>query len=354
MGERRKLFSREESPKNNPPVDILGIETSCDETAAAVVRDGTAVLSNVVASQIRIHRQYGGVVPEVASRKHLENITDVVEAALQKAGVDFADLSGVAVTVGPGLIGPLLVGVAAAKAYAFARQIPLLAVNHLEAHIYANFLAHPSLIPPLVCLVVSGGHTSLVLVRKHLSYELLGSTRDDAAGEAFDKIARVLGLPYPGGPALEELARGGNPRAISFPRAWLGDESLDFSFSGLKTAVINYLRREQEKGKDVPLQDVAAGFQEAVVEVLVEKTLRAARAAGVWQVALAGGVAANLALRTLFQARARQEGIRLYFPPGDLCTDNAAMVACAGYYHYLAGRFAPLTQEAFARYPLIR
>jgi N6-L-threonylcarbamoyladenine synthase len=284
----------------------------------------------------------------------LENITGVVNAALQKAGVGFTDLSGIAVTVGPGLIGPLLVGVAAAKAYAFARQIPLLVVNHIEAHIYANFLAHPSLEPPFACLVVSGGHTSLVLVREHLCYELLGSTRDDAAGEAFDKIARVLGLPYPGGPAVEELAREGNPRAVSFPRAWLGEESLDFSFSGLKTAVINYLRQMKERGEDISPKDVAASFQEAAIEVLVEKTLRAARASGVIRVALAGGVAANLALRALFQTRAQEEGIQFYFPPRDLCTDNAAMVACAGYYHYLSGRFAPLNQEAFARYPLIR
>jgi len=348
------LFSQQEQPKKELPVFILGIETSCDETAAAVVGNGNLLFSNVIASQINIHRQYGGVVPEVASRKHLENITGVVDEALQKAGLDFADLGGIAVTAGPGLIGALLVGVAAAKAYAFARQIPLLVVHHIEAHIYANFLAHPSLKPPLVCLVVSGGHTNLVLMREHLSYELLGSTRDDAAGEAFDKIARFIGLPYPGGPALEELARDGNPGAIPFPRAWLGDESLDFSFSGLKTAVINYIRRKREKGEDVPLKDVAAGFQAAVIDVLVEKTIKATRAAEVRQVALAGGVAANGALRDLFQLRAQEEGMHFYFPPKDLCTDNAAMVACAGYHHYLSGRFAPLTQEAYARYPLIR
>jgi len=335
-------------------VHILGIETSCDETAAAVVSDGRTVLSNCVSSQISIHRQFGGVVPEVASRKHLERITFVVEEALQRAGVGFSDLRGIAVTVGPGLIGPLLVGVAAAKAYSYFLKIPLLAVNHLEAHIYANFLAHPYLEPPLVCLVVSGGHTSLVLMKEHLRYELLGSTRDDAAGEAFDKIARVLGLPYPGGPALEKLASGGNARAIAFPRAWLGEGNLDFSFSGLKTAVTNYLQRFREKGDEPVLADVAASFQAAVVEVLVEKTIWAAKKTGVKRIALAGGVAANKTLRNLFQKRAGEEGISFCFPPIEFCTDNAAMVACAGYYHYLSGNFSSLEQEAFANYPFVR
>ncbi len=332
------------------PVYILGIETSCDETAAAVVRDGEAVVSNVIASQIDIHRQYGGVVPEVASRQHLEKITEVVEAALAGAGLSFADLSGVAVTVGPGLIGALLVGVAAAKAYAYAQRIPLLAVHHLEAHLYANFLADPELEPPLVTLIASGGHTSLVLVREHLSYEILGATRDDAAGEAFDKVARLLGLPYPGGPNLEILASGGDSRAITFPRAWLGDHSLDFSFSGLKTAVQNYLKHHQTARPD----DVAASFQAAVAEVLVEKTLAAARLAGVRQIALAGGVAANAAIRSLLLSRAGEEALACFIPPKDLCTDNAAMVACVGYRYFLARRHAPLAQEAFANYPLVR
>jgi N6-L-threonylcarbamoyladenine synthase len=330
-------------------VYILGIETSCDETAAAVVRDGEAVVSNIIDSQINIHRQYGGVVPEVASRQHLEKITDVVEAALTGAGLSFADLSGVAVTVGPGLIGALLVGVAAAKAYAYALQIPLLAVHHLEAHLFANFLTYPELEPPLITLIVSGGHTSLVLVREHLVYEMLGATRDDAAGEAFDKVARLLGLPYPGGPNLEAMATGGDPRAIAFPRAWLGENSLDFSFSGLKTSVQNYLKRDSMARPE----DVAASFQAAVAEVLVEKLLAAARVAGVGQIALAGGVAANSAIRSLLLSRAKEEALACFIPPKDLCTDNAAMVACAGYRYFLAQRFAPLEQEAFANHPLV-
>lgn len=306
--------------------------------------------SNVIASQIDIHRRYGGVVPEVASRQHLEKVTGVVEAALAGAGLGFADLSGVAVTAGPGLIGALLVGVAAAKAYAYALQVPLLAVHHLEAHLYANFLVNPALEPPLVALIVSGGHTSLVLVRQHLVYEMLGATRDDAAGEAFDKVARLLGLPYPGGPNLEALAAGGDPRAVAFPRAWLGEKSLDFSFSGLKTAVQNYLRRD---GAARP-EDVAASFQAAVAEVLVEKTVAAARISGVGQIGLAGGVAANSAVRSLMLQRAEQEGLACFMPPRELCTDNAAMVACAGYRYFLARRFAPLEQEAYASYPLVR
>jgi N6-L-threonylcarbamoyladenine synthase len=332
------------------PVYILGIETSCDETAAAVVRDGVAVVSNVIASQIDIHRQYGGVVPEVASRQHLEKITDVVDAALAGAGLSFADLSGVAVTVGPGLIGALLVGVAAAKAYAYAQKIPLMAVHHLEAHLFANFLTYPELEPPLIVLIVSGGHTSLVLVRERLVYEMLGSTRDDAAGEAFDKVARLLGLPYPGGPNLEVLAAGGDPGAIAFPRAWLGANSLDFSFSGLKTAVQNYLKKE----KSARPADVAASFQAAVAEVLVEKAITAARITGVSRIALAGGVAANSTVRSLLLSRAGEEALTCFIPPKELCTDNAAMVACTGYYYFLDQRFAPLEQEAFANYPLIR
>lgn len=335
-----------------PPVFILGIETSCDETAAAVVRDGRFLASNIISSQIKIHRRYGGVVPEVASRQHLEKITLVVKSALEDAGVGFTDLSGVAVTVGPGLIGALLVGVAAAKAYAYAWRLPLIPVNHTEAHLYANFLTHPDLQAPFVCLIVSGGHTSLVLVRGHLQYELLGATRDDAAGEAFDKIARVLGLPYPGGPALEQLAQTGSP-VIDFPRAWLGGDNLEFSFSGLKTAVINYLQKAERVGEKPDLADVAASFQQAVVEVLVEKTMSAARLQGVGQVALAGGVAANSTLRQQFEARAGEEGVAFFYPPKELCTDNAAMVACAGQYHYLAGDFAPLSQEANVHYPLV-
>jgi N6-L-threonylcarbamoyladenine synthase len=337
-----------------PSAWILGIETSCDETSAAVVGDGGYIASNIIASQIAVHRQFGGVVPEVASRQHLEKITYVVEKAIKDAGLGFQDLDGVAVTVGPGLIGALLVGVAAAKAYSYALNIPLAPVHHLEAHLYANFLANRELTPPLVCLVVSGGHTSLIFLKDHLEYEILGATRDDAAGEAFDKIARVLGLPYPGGPALEELAQGGDPLAIRFPRAWLGNNSLEFSFSGLKTAVLNYLRdHDEEKSKELFHSDVAASFQAAVVEVLVKKTVTAAKLRGVSDVCLAGGVAANSALRELFEREAARENLRFHFPEKKLCTDNAAMVACAGYYHFLKGDRAPLNQEACASYPLV-
>jgi len=336
-----------------PDTWILGIETSCDETSAAVVGNGRVIASNIVSSQIMIHRRFGGVVPEVASRQHLEKITPVVDEALKQAGIGFFDLAGIAVAVGPGLIGALLVGVAAAKAYSYALKLPLVPVHHLEAHLYANFLSNSDLKPPFVCLVVSGGHTSLIFLKDHLEYKLLGSTRDDAAGEAFDKIARVFGLPYPGGPALEELAKRGDPEAISFPRAWLGEDSLEFSFSGLKTSVLNYLKRSRAEGVEPHLADVAASFQAAVVDVLVEKTILAAKRVGVQKVALAGGVAANSTLRQLFEKRAAEEGICFYFPDKKLCTDNAAMVACAGYYHYLAGHRAPLSQEAFAHYPLL-
>ncbi|HBG22940.1 MAG TPA: tRNA (adenosine(37)-N6)-threonylcarbamoyltransferase complex transferase subunit TsaD [Peptococcaceae bacterium] len=336
-----------------PSTWILGIETSCDETSASVVRDGSYIASNIVASQIPIHRQYGGVVPEVASRQHLEKITYVVDKAVDDAGLGLDDIDGVAVTVGPGLIGALLVGVAAAKAYSYALNIPFIPVHHLEAHLYANFLSNTELVPPLLCLVVSGGHTSLILLKDHLEYEIMGTTRDDAAGEAFDKIARVLGLPYPGGPALEELASQGDPQAVHFPRAWLSKDSLEFSFSGLKTAVMNYMRDKQGNEEAVSLPDVAASFQAAVVEVLVVKTILAAKKSGVRDVCLAGGVAANSTLREQFQRAADQEGLRFYFPEKKLCTDNAAMVACAGYFHYLAEEFGTLAQEAYANYPLI-
>ncbi|WP_027718657.1 tRNA (adenosine(37)-N6)-threonylcarbamoyltransferase complex transferase subunit TsaD [Desulfovirgula thermocuniculi] len=331
-------------------VKILGIETSCDETAAAVVEDGVKILSSVVSSQVDVHRKFGGVVPEVASRRHLELINPVIKEALEQAGVGFGDLQAVAVTQGPGLVGALLVGLAAAKALAFALGVPLLAVNHLEGHIYANFLVHRDLSFPLVCLVVSGGHTDLVLVRRHGDYRLLGRTRDDAAGEAFDKVARVLELGYPGGPALERLAREGNEEAVNFPRASV--EGLDFSFSGLKTAVIQHLHRCQRAGEEVARADVAASFQKAVVDVLVEKTLEAARRTGCRDIILAGGVAANGRLRAAMQEGARREGRRVLYPPAELCTDNAAMIACAAYYRYLRGEEAPLTLNALPGLPL--
>lgn len=327
-------------------VQILAVETSCDETSAAVVEDGMNVRSNVISSQVDIHRRFGGVVPEVASRRHLELINGVVAEALEQAGLTFSGLDAVAVTYGPGLAGALLVGLAAAKALSFALEIPLVAVNHLEGHIYANFLAEPDLPFPLVCLVVSGGHTDLVFLARHGSYRLLGRTRDDAAGEAFDKIARVLGLDYPGGPAIDRLAAAGNAAAVRFPRAYLEEGTFDFSFSGLKTAVINYLRREEEQKNPLPKADVAASFQEAVVEVLAEKTFRAARESGARAVLVAGGVAANSRLRALFREKSRQEHLPVFYPPPVLCTDNAAMIACAAYYKFLRGDFAPLTLNA--------
>lgn len=327
-------------------VQILAIETSCDETSAAVVEDGIYIRSNIVSSQVDLHRRFGGVVPEVASRRHLELINGVLAEALDEAGVSFSALDAVAVTYGPGLAGALLVGLAAAKALSFALEVPLIAVNHLEGHIYANFLAEPSLSFPLVCLVVSGGHTDLILLERHGSYRLVGKTRDDAAGEAFDKIARVLGLGYPGGPAIDRLAREGNPRAVRFPRAYLEEGTFDFSFSGLKTAVANYLQREKERENPLNSPDIAASFQEAVVEVLVEKTFQAAREFGARAVLVAGGVAANSRLRALLRERSLQLALPVFYPPPALCTDNAAMIGCAAYYKFMRGDFAPLTLNA--------
>lgn len=328
---------------------ILGIETSCDETAAAVVESGTRLLANVIASQISLHQQFGGVVPEIASRQHLENLPLVVQAALDKAGVGLEQLAAVAVTNGPGLIGSLLVGVAMAKALAFSRGLPLVAVHHTVAHVYAAWLTHRGRVNlPAVCLVVSGGHTSLLYWASHAQLEIIGATRDDAAGEAFDKVARLLGLPYPGGAALEEVARTGSPGAVRFPRAWLEPGSLDFSFSGLKTAVRNYL----QEYPDADRAGVAASFQQAVVEVLVQKTIQAADRRGVASIVLAGGVAANQALRQQLSAAAAASGRPVYIPALDLCTDNAAMVAAAGYYRFQRGQRADWSLEAFSQGPL--
>lgn len=327
-------------------VTILGIETSCDETSAAVVVDGRKILSNVISSQVSTHRKFGGVVPEIASRKHMSNIVGVVERALEEAGINWKDIDAVAVTYGPGLVGALLVGVSYAKAVAYALEVPLLGINHLEGHIYAGFLEHEDLEPPLVGLVASGGHTSLVYLPQHGSIEVMGQTRDDAAGEAFDKIARALGLGYPGGPAIEREAGGGNPEAIEFPRAWLEENSLDFSFSGLKSAVLNYLNRARQKEEKVNLPDLAASFQQAIIDVLVEKTLLAARLRKARRILLAGGVAANNSLRRQLAMRAKKEGRVVVAPSPVLCTDNAAMIACAGYYHYQRGEKASLDLNA--------
>ncbi|ACV64230.1 metalloendopeptidase, glycoprotease family [Desulfofarcimen acetoxidans DSM 771] len=325
---------------------ILAIETSCDETSAAVLDGGTRILSNIISSQIDVHRKFGGVVPEVASRKHLELINHVIAEALQAAGLCFGELDAVAVTYGPGLVGALLVGLSAGKAIAYAADIPLIGVNHLEGHIYANFLREPDLAFPLLCLVVSGGHTDLVYIAGHGEYRVIGRTRDDAAGEAFDKVARTLGLGYPGGPQIEKAAVEGNPQAVMFPRAYLEEGSLDFSFSGLKSSVINYLHRARQRGEAVHIPNLAASFQQAAVDVLVDKTITAAQEHNVSLIMLAGGVAANSLLRTELQKAVCSSGRRLVYPSLVLCTDNAAMIGCAAHFKYIRGEFAPLTLNA--------
>lgn len=307
---------------------ILGIETSCDETAASIVRNGCEIVSNVVSSQIESHKRFGGVVPEIASRHHVEQVTLVIEEALKQANMQPNDLDAVAVTEGPGLVGALLIGINAAKAFAFANQLPLVGVHHIAGHIYANQLVAPMQFP-LLALVVSGGHTEIVLMRDHGSFELIGETRDDAAGEAYDKVARVLKLPYPGGPHIDRLAQESD-EAIAFPRVWLEEGSYDFSFSGLKSAVINYMHNAEQRGEIVKPQAVAAGFQDSVVEVLTAKTLRAAKEFNVKQVIAAGGVSANKGLRTALEETFKNEGIPFTVPPLFLCTDNAAMIAAAG------------------------
>lgn len=326
---------------------ILGIETSCDETAAAVVANGREVLSNVISSQIKLHQRYGGVVPEIASRRHIETIDDVIDEALSKSCTTFDQLDAIAVTSGPGLVGALLVGVSTAKALSFALKKPLIAVHHIRAHIMANLIAHKELEPPFVCLVVSGGHSHIVLVKSVTDFEVLGRTRDDAAGEAFDKIARVLSLGYPGGPAIDALAKQGNSEAVHFPRVTLENE-LDFSFSGLKTAVINHIHKLDQTGTAYNKADIAASFQAAVVDVLCLHTMLAAKRCGIKKIALAGGVAANSALRSAFETECKRYGAEFFVPPPVLCTDNAAMVASAGYYEFIQGRFASLSLNAVA------
>lgn len=316
---------------------ILGIESSCDETAAAVVKNGREVLSNVISSQIEIHTLYGGVVPEIASRNHIEKINQVIEEALHKADVTLDDITAIAVTYGPGLVGALLVGVGAAKAISYAAKKPLVGVHHIEGHIAANYIEHPELKPPFLCLVVSGGHTHLVEVNAYDSFTILGCTRDDAAGEAFDKVARVIGLGYPGGPKIDRLAREGDKNAIEFPRAKVGDAEYDFSFSGVKSAVLNYVNAAQMKGIELHKADIAASFQEAVVDVLVTHAVHAAKNKGKDRIAMAGGVAANSALREKMCAECEKENITLYYPSPIYCTDNAAMIAVAGYYEYCKG-----------------
>jgi N6-L-threonylcarbamoyladenine synthase len=321
---------------------VLGIETSCDETAVGIVEDRFSLRANVIASQVELHAPYGGVVPEVAARAHLEALLPTVDQALVEAGIGLSDVDAIAVTSGPGLIGALLVGVSGAKGLALAHDLPLLGVNHLRAHVEAAQLEHGELEPPLAALVVSGGHTSIVAMDADGVFHQLGSTIDDAAGEAFDKIARFIGLGYPGGPEIDRLARAGDPKAIDFPRAMMHEDSYDMSLSGLKTAVIRYLRKLEAAGDEPDLADVAASFQEAIVDVQVSKTLKAAGAEGLEQVVLAGGVAANTRLRARFQQACEEEGLRLLVPSIPLCTDNGAMVAASGANLLAAGRVADL------------
>lgn len=316
---------------------ILAIESSCDETAASVIKNGRTVLSNIISSQIDLHKLYGGVVPEIASRKHIEKINQVIEEALKEAGVTLDDLDAIGVTYGPGLVGALLVGVAEAKAISFAKDLPLVGVHHIEGHISANYIENPDLEPPFLCLVVSGGHTHLVIVKDYGKFEILGRTRDDAAGEAFDKVARAIGLGYPGGPKIDRLSKEGNPYAMNFPKAKVEDAPYDFSFSGVKSAVLNHINKCKMQGIPVVEADVTASFQRCVVEVLVEHAIAAAKDYHIDKLAIAGGVASNQTLRTAMQQACEKNHIQFYHPSPIFCTDNAAMIGVAAYYEYQKG-----------------
>ena len=318
----------------------LGIESSCDETSVAVVKNGREVLSNVIATQIDIHKKYGGVVPEIASRNHVENITYVAKEALQKSGVTLDDIDAICCTYGPGLVGALLVGLSTAKAMAYALNKPFVGVHHIEGHIAANYITHKELEPPYLCLVVSGGHSHLVHVKDYTKFEVLGKTRDDAVGEAFDKVARVVGIGYPGGPVIDKLAKEGKP-IYNLPRTHF--ENLDFSFSGIKTAVINLVHKE---GDNININDLCASFEEAVTDILTQNSLKAMKELGVNKIAIAGGVSANSYLRNRMQELGEKEGFKVYYPELVLCTDNAAMIASAGYYNYMAGKYSPWNLNA--------
>ena len=316
---------------------ILAIESSCDETAAAVVENGRKILSNVISSQIALHTIYGGVVPEIASRKHIEAIDGVIMEALKQANVTLQDIDAIAVTYGPGLVGALLVGLAEAKALAFALKKPLIGVHHIEGHICANYIENEEFKPPFVCLVVSGGHTHIVFVPEYGKYEIMGKTRDDAVGEAYDKVARAIGMGYPGGPKIDAAAKKGNNQAIDFPRVFLEENSYDFSFSGLKSAVLNYINKANMTAQKIVPEDIAASFQQAVIDVLVQKTLKAVEQKGVYTIALAGGVSSNSALRQKMKEECEKKGYTLHIPEPIYCTDNAAMIGCAAYYEYKKG-----------------
>ena len=329
----------------NKDIITLAIESSCDETACAILKNGREVLSNIISTQIELHKKFGGVVPEVASRKHIENIPMVVQEALEEANITFDDVDHIAVTYGPGMVGAVLVGLSYAKALAYTLDIPLVGVNHIEGHVSANYIEDKNLKPPFITLIVSGGHTHLVEVKDYGKYEILGKTRDDASGEAFDKIARAMGLGYPGGPIIDRLAKQGNKKAIDFPRACM-DEGYDFSFSGLKSAVLNYLNAKKMKNEEIVVEDVAASFQEAVVEVLSTKAIKAAKEKGYDTIALAGGVAANSALREKLTTMCSKENISVKYPSLILCTDNAAMIGCAGYYNFINEKIHDMSLNA--------
>lgn len=333
-------------------INLLAIETSCDETSVAILKNGREVLANMISSQIETHKLYGGVVPEIASRLHLEAINQMLELALEEAQMTFEDLEAIAVTKGPGLVGSLLVGISAAKALSFALDIPLIGVNHMEGHIASNYIEHKNLKPPFISLVVSGGHTYLLEVKDYLEIEIIGQTFDDAAGESFDKVARSLDLPYPGGPEIDRIAKKGNSKAFNFPRAMMEEGNYNFSFSGLKTAVLNTLNSMKMKEEEIIQEDIAASFQEAVVDVLVEKSFRLLKERNRDQLAVAGGVAANSHLKERITERAKKEGIKTYFPSNILCTDNAAMIGSAGYFQYMNGKRSGLDLKVDPNLPL--